>query len=97
MGNEDKEKCGDQLLPNKAKLVLTFGASNQVLYSLAGCGDDAGWSLIWAGDLDGDGKLDLYVNVTQHYNVSERKLFLSSQAQKGQLVKEIAEFVTTGC
>lgn len=94
---DEAEKCGEQLLPHEAKLVLAFGDTNQVLYSLEGCGNDAGWSLVWAGDLDGDDKLDLYVNVNQHYNVSERRLFLSSQSKNGQLVKEIAEFITTGC
>ena len=97
VGDKSTEKCSDQTLPENAKLVLVSGDSSQVLYSLAECGDDAGWRLLWAGDLDGDGKLDLYINVTQHYNVSEKRLFLSSRAAQGQLVKEVAEFVTTGC
>ncbi|HKO62441.1 MAG TPA: hypothetical protein VJV03_14855 [Pyrinomonadaceae bacterium] len=44
-----------------------------------------------------DGKLDLYVTVNQQYNVVERKLFMSSEADEGQLVAEVAEFVTIGC
>jgi hypothetical protein len=39
----------------------------------------------------------LYVDVSWHYNVSETRLFLSSQAKPGQFVKEVAKFVTTGC
>jgi len=97
VGDEDTEKCSEQLLPRNAKLVLASGNSAQILYSLKECGDDAGWTLLWAGDLDRDGKLDLYVSVHQHYNVSERKLFLSSSVDEGQLVKEVAEFVTSGC
>ncbi len=97
VGDEDMEKCSEQLLPRNAKLVLASGDSAQVLYSLKECGNDAGWTLLWAGDLDRDGKLDLYVSVNQHYNVSERKLFLSSSAEEGQLVREVAEFVTSGC
>lgn len=96
-GSEDTAKCSSQSLPRNARLVLLNGESGQVLYSLQDCGDDPSWILLWAGDLDRDGKLDLYVSVTQHYNVSERKLFLSSQAAEGQLVKEVAEFVTSGC
>ena len=96
-GSEDTAKCPDQSLPRNARLVLVNGEFKQVLYSLQDCGSDPSWSLVWAGDLDRDGKLDLYVNVTQHYNSSERKLFLSSQASEGQLVKEAAEFVTSGC
>ena len=97
VGDKANEKCSEQTLPENARLVLVFGDSSQVLYSLEECGDDAGWSLLWAGDLDRDGKLDLYVDVTQHYNVSERKLFLSALAAEGKLVKEVAELVTTGC
>ena len=96
-GSEDTAKCPDQPFPKNARLVLLSGESGQVLYSLQDCGNDASWRLLWAGDLDRDGKLDLYVSVTQHYNVRERKLFLSSQAGEGQLVKEVAEFVTSGC
>jgi hypothetical protein len=96
-GSEDTAKCPSQSLPRNARLVLVNGEFKQVLYSLQDCGSDPSWSLVWAGDLDRDGKLDLYVNVTQHYNSSERKLFLSSQASEGQLVKEAAEFATSGC
>jgi hypothetical protein len=96
-GSEDTTKCPDQSLPRNARLVLVNGESRQVLYSLQECGSDPTWALVWAGDLDRDGKLDLYVSVTQHYNVTERKLFLSSPAGEGQLVKEVAEFVTSGC
>ena len=94
---DEGEKCWQDGLPKNAKLILSNGKSDQVLYTLAECGSDPGWFLHWAGDLDKDGKLDLYVSVTQHYNISERKLFLSSQADEGQLVTEVAEFVTSGC
>lgn len=97
IAGDEGEKCWKDGLPKNAKLVLTSGDSSQVLYTLEGCGNDPGWSLIWAGDLDKDGKLDLYVSVNQHYNVIERRLFLSSQADEGQLVAEVAEFVTSGC
>ncbi|HUS09668.1 MAG TPA: hypothetical protein VMZ30_04305 [Pyrinomonadaceae bacterium] len=96
-GSEDTAKCPYESLPRNARLVLVNGEFKQVLYSLQDCGSDPSWSLVWAGDLDRDGKLDLYVNVTQHYNSSERKLFLSSQASEGQLVKEAAEFAISGC
>ncbi len=94
---DEGEKCWKDGLPKNARLILSNGKSVQVLYTLEECGSDPGWFLHWAGDLDKDGKLDLYVTVTQHYNISERKLFLSSQADEGQLVAEVAEFVTSGC
>jgi hypothetical protein len=94
---DEGEKCWADGLPKNAKLILANGTSSQVLYTLEECGSDPSWYLHWAGDLDKDGKLDLYVTVTQHYNISERKLFLSSQADEGQLVQEAAQFVTSGC
>lgn len=97
VGSEDGAKCSEHAFPKNPKLVLALGESTQVLYSLEDCGNEPYWYLLWAGDLDRDGKLDLYVSVTYHYNVSQKKLFLSSHAAKGELVKEVAEFVTSGC
>ena len=97
VGSDDGAKCSEDSFPKNAQLVLAAGDSSQALYSLEGCGNEPYWYLLWAGDLDRDGKLDLYVSVTYHYNVSQRKLFLSSQASKGKLVKEVAEFATSGC
>jgi len=53
--------------------------------------------LFWAGDLDGDGRLDLVLDLTDHYNVSAPTLLLSSQAEEGGLLKAVAVFRTTGC
>ena len=58
---------------------------------------DATPNLIWAGDLDGDGKLDLLMDLTWHYNVKLPALFLSSQAEDGDLLKKVAELLQTGC
>lgn len=94
---QGSEKCRWTTFPPNAQLVLALGDSEQTLYTLEDCGNDPYWLLLWAGDLDRDGKLDLYVSVTQHYNVSERRLFLSSAAGDEDLVKEVAEFVMGGC
>jgi hypothetical protein len=82
---------------HNAKLVLKTGESEQTLYALRDKPVDAIWEMIWAGDLDRDGKLDLYLNLSSNYNVSQRTLFLSSHADKGRLVKKVAEFVIAGC
>ena len=95
--DKNPSPCRDQAFPRNAKLVLVTGKSSQTLYTLDDCGNDPYWYLVWAGDLDRDGKLDLYVDVTQHYDVSERRLFLSAPARRGRLVKEVAAFVTGGC
>ena len=55
-------------------------------------------TLLWAGDLDGDNKLDLVINATPHYTVSSAPiLFLSSMAKDGSLVQKVAIFIATGC
>ena len=60
-------------------------------------GDDASPVLLFAGDLDRDGKLDLIFNTTDHYNVSRPTLFLSSQAKSGELLGEVAHYESVGC
>jgi len=47
--------------------------------------------LRWAGDLDGDGKLDLYVYMTNDMYSAAETLFLSSMAGEGELVGKAAE------
>jgi hypothetical protein len=83
-------------LVQNSRLILTSGGESQVLFS-AREHDDAGWSLLWAGDLDGDGELDLYLDLSRHYNTSERRLFLSTPAARKSLVREVAAFSTVGC
>jgi len=80
-----------------AEFILRANGKEQVLYDLPHGGNDASFQLLWVGDLDGDGKLDVYANLTYHYNLSNRILFLSSHAQKDQIVGKVAVFQTTGC
>lgn len=59
--------------------------------------DSSRTGVIWAGDLDGDEKLDLIVDVSNHYNsVADLRVFLSSCAPVGQLVGEVAAFSSVG-
>jgi hypothetical protein len=51
----------------------------------------------WAGDIDGDGRLDVLLDTTDHYNVREMPLYLSSAAKHRALVGEAAPFTATGC
>lgn len=51
--------------------------------------------LLWA-DLDADGKLDLLLQ-DSGFNRSSTRLFLSSTARPGEVVREVAQFYTTGC
>lgn len=60
-------------------------------------GNDAAPALLFAGDLDRDGELDLLFDTTDHYNVSRPTLFLSSQARPGELLGEVVVYESTGC
>jgi hypothetical protein len=93
---EKKLKGSGENLDFTSKLVLTYKDTTQIIYKQNRC-DDCSWQLLWAGDLDSDGKLDLYLNLSDHYNVMNKRLFLSTQAESGEMVKEVAEFKTVGC
>lgn len=79
--------------------VLTFsedGEGKTQKYSLENCCDWTGPSLLWAGDLDRDGKLDFLLDTSRHYNVSEPTLFLSSLARTGELGRPVARQRSVG-
>lgn len=93
----ENRTSSDEYLGKGSKLVLSRGGKEQVLnYLKDGC-NDCYWHLFWVGDLDKDGKLDFYIDLSWHYNVMDRRLFLSSKAEKGKLVKNVANFWTNGC
>ena len=52
--------------------------------------DGAGPGLVWAGDLDKDGKADLYMQVSRHYAYVDFVLFLSSAANDEEIVGKAA-------
>lgn len=54
-------------------------------------------NVLWAGDLDHDGRLDLLIDTSDHYNVAVISLFLSSRAREGELVGNPVHFSATGC
>lgn len=60
-------------------------------------GDDASPHLIFAGDLDRDGKLDLIFDTTDHYNLMRPALFLSGAADGDELLHAVAEHSAVGC
>jgi hypothetical protein len=80
-----------------SRLLLENNDRKQVLYEWPSGLLDQHCELIWAGDLDGDGKLDLFMALSDHYNVTEYTLFLSSRGSGGKLVDRVAAFRATGC
>ena len=89
------------------RVVLDAPGRSQVLWVTTGyfepgaatpsLGDDASPTLLFAGDLDRDGKLDLVFDTTDHYNVRRPTLFLSTQAAPGELLGIAAQFQSVGC
>jgi hypothetical protein len=68
-------------------------AGSAVVYS----SDDGNARLLFAGDLDQDGRVDLIFDLSDHYNVSRPTLFLSSQAGPGELLRPVAQYESVGC
>ncbi len=75
-------------------LVLEHDKQSQVIAS--NYGDEIG-NLFWVGDIDNDGKLDLYFDESNEKGYFGVGLYLSSQADPGKLVKRIATFGMAGC
>ncbi len=75
---------------------LPGGAPSQELLSLD-APDLTAPSLVWAGDLDGDGRTDLLLDATDHYSASAYTLLLSSAAAPGERVAEVATLVVSSC
>lgn len=54
--------------------------------------------LIWAGDLDRDGKMDLILDVSDHYNhLHQIRVYTSGEAKNGDLLGLAASFSAVGC
>ena len=81
-------------------LTLSANGTSQRLFVFnddPDAGDFNGLRVIWAGDLDGDGRLDLLVDVSNHDNAGDTALYLSSKARSGELVGLAATLQTVGC
>ena len=56
------------------------------------------YQILWVGDLDRDGKLDVLVDSQAHYNTVYRyDLYLSSQAKEGEALGLAAQLWAVGC
>jgi hypothetical protein len=87
----------EEPLPIGSRLVFSNGIANQELFSPPKEANDPYITVLWVGDLDGDGKPDLLLITSWHYNVSHKVLWLSSLAKPGELVGLAAVLETTGC
>jgi hypothetical protein len=93
-----ENKLSTDEYPSKgSKLILSANGKGQVLTGLKENCNDCSWSIYWVGDLDKDGKLDFYLDLSDHYNKVDMVLFLSSKADRNKLVKAVANFSIIGC
>lgn len=77
------------------RVVLRAEAREQILFDESE-GDDPQFRVHWAGDLDGDGRLDLVATFARKYSSLPRALWLSGAARRQALVGAVASF-TVGC
>jgi hypothetical protein len=82
------------------KLYMTATIKGQIHKSLLAAQpnfDDQMINIIFAGDIDGDGILDLVIDTSRHYNATSPTIYLSRPAEKGEIVKPIGGHTSTGC
>jgi hypothetical protein len=73
------------------------GARTQTLARFPQVDWDGPPQLIWAGDLNRDGRLDALFDLRTHYAGHHYVLFLSSEARDELFVRNVAEFQVGGC
>ena len=73
----------------KFSIIFTCNGIEQLLWNEEQTDyeiDDPRFELLWAGDIDGDGKLDLRMEVSSKYSCSQIADFSSNLAGEDQLV-----------
>ena len=73
---------------NDFKVILSRNNQTQVLYKSLQVTDPFA-ALEWVGDLDRDNKPDILIKTSTQYSYQKARLFLSSQAGKGDFVKQV--------
>lgn len=59
--------------------------------------DDQMIKILFSGDIDGDGKLDLIIDTSYHYNMGRPTLYLSKEAGEDKIIKPMGMFTFVGC
>ena len=97
VGTSSYRLAARKTTPDTLELVLRSREVEQRISVVGGCCNDAYPTLLWAGDMDRDGKIDLLLDITNHYASSNYVLFLSSAADASHLVTEVAHFRSGSC
>jgi hypothetical protein len=108
-GPAPAEEENDDLEHAQCRIELVAGKTRQTILTISGSrragaavgpwilGNDASPHLLFAGDLDSDGRLDLLLDTTNHYNLSRPTLFLSSVAPRSEFLRQVSEHRALGC
>jgi hypothetical protein len=93
LGSADIHTMGVEV-SEEGVFLFAPGITQHLTYTHPGEGPEGPFvDLIWAGDLDRDGKIDLLLNdVGNSYLIYNWVLFLSTEASRGQLVGRVASF-----
>lgn len=94
---EEQADCPMQLSGSSIQQALSSYPVYRPCAVDQGIASEAFPQVLWVGDIDRDGRLDLLVDLTDHYNISAPTLLLSSLAKEGELVHPAAVFRTSGC
>jgi len=83
-------------LPDHAGMRYHMGGASgrQFLFALdeeGHYGGDTTPVIVWSGDVDGDGKLDILMTLPDDNCGFDERLYLSSQAGKGELIHKAAQ------
>jgi hypothetical protein len=92
---------GTRLTVNPAEggfvIELSVGEKQQELAHIRDLDLNGATALLWAGDLDHDGKLDLLIDQTAHAAETDLVLYLSSAAKDGEFVHPVALLHVINC
>lgn len=91
---------GNSVVIENYKLYLTAtinGKKTTELLVSTRAFDDYMIKILFAGDIDGDQKLDFLIDTSSDYNATRPTLYLSKPAGNGHLVKPIASHTSVGC
>lgn len=87
-----------EVYTTEAGLFLSDGHVSQRLSDVYPDSHGEGVSVVWVGDLDGDNRIDVVLDDQPHYATKcFYRLFLSSEADPGSIVKEVARFSAVAC
>lgn len=79
------------------RVTLHHGKQTQELFAKPEFVDEEHFEVVWAGDLDRDGKLDLITVLSPKYSWYPYDVWLSSKAVKGEIVHRVARYDHYSC